>query len=195
MNNFWSALWQKIKNPPRWAKGLTFALTLVFATASLCALLVDYESSWIAVLVYALFGLAGVSLAYSVFLIVPMIPRMKRWVIAKLLSYPFTERLLRNFGFRTTVLTIVSFALGLVMSAFNAYMGIMNKSIWYGALAAYYIALVLLRGGILLYHKGKKNRTEEYKDKLLQAKKYRASGVILLLLNLALSWAIGQMIF
>ena len=198
MNKFWMALWEKIKNPPRLAKTLTFSLTLLFAVASLCLLLVDYEGTWLAVLVYTLFGLAGVSLAYSVFLIVPMIPRIKRWVIAKLLSFEFTYLLLRNFGFRTTVLTIVSFALSLVMSAFNAYMGIMNRSVWYGALAAYYIALVFLRGGILLYHKGKiskKNKSEKGEDELLQAKKYRVSGVILLALNLALSWAIGQMIF
>ncbi len=198
MNKTWREVWEKIKDPPRKIKTLTFVLTVLFAAASLCALLLDYEGTWLAVLVYALFGLAGVSLAYSVFLLVPMIPRIKRRVIAKLLNYEFTYLLLRNFGFRTTIMTIVSFALGLVMSVFNAYMGIMNRSIWYGALAAYYIALVLLRGGILLYHKGKvgkRNARGEREDALLQAKKYRMSGVILLTLNLALSSAIGQMIF
>ena len=84
--------------------------------------------------------------------------------------------------------------MSLLISGFNAYMGIKNQSIWYGALAAFYIALAFLRGGVLGYHKkrvGKKIQNDEY----IKAKVYRNSGIITLILNIALSSAIAQMIF
>lgn len=189
-------LWEKILNPPTWAKILTLIVTVFSATGALLMLLVNYEANALAIVAYTLFGIAGLSLAYSVYLIIPLFPKMKRGIITKMESRKFTHLLLRNFGFRTLVFAIGSFVMSLIFSAFNAYMGIANRSIWYGALAAYYIALALLRGGVLFYHKtknGKKHKEEN--DEYRKAKVYRNSGVITLMLNIALSAAIAQMIF
>ena len=109
-------------------------------------------------------------------------------------KHDFTYLLLKNFGFRTLIFAIASFVVSLLFSGFNAYMGIKNRSIWYGALAAFYIALAFLRGGVLAYHKrriGKKMQNDEY----IKAKVYRNSGIITLILNIALSSAVAQMIF
>ena len=119
---------------------------------------------------------------------------MKTGIISFLESREFTRLILRNFGFRTVIFAIGSFVMSLLFSGFNAYMGISNRSIWYGALAAFYIALAFLRGGVLAYHKsriGKKTQNDEY----VKAKVYRNSGIITLILNIALSSAIAQMIF
>ena len=75
-------------------------------------------------------------------------------------------------------------------------MGIVNRSIWYGALAAFYIALAFIRGGVLTYHSkkiGKQKNTQN--DEYVKAKVYRNSGIITLILNIALSAVIAQMIF
>ena len=75
-------------------------------------------------------------------------------------------------------------------------MGIANRSIWYGALAAFYIALAFLRGGVLLYHKNKRGKSASVQDdEYTKAKVYRNSGIVTLVLNVALSAAIAQMIF
>lgn len=190
------ALWKRILNPPTWAKVLAFIVTLLSAVGALLMLLVDYDSSALAVFAYTLFGLAGVSLAYSVYLVVPLVPKMKTGIVTFLESREFTYLILRNFGFRTLIFAIGSFAMSLLFSAFNAYMGIANRSIWYGALAAFYISLAFLRGGVLTYHKNRiakkeKRGNEEY----IKAKVYKNSGIITLVLNVALSAAIGQMIF
>jgi hypothetical protein len=171
-------------------------VTILSATGSLLMLLTDYENSILGIVAYTLFGIAGLSLAYSVYLIVPLIPKTKRKIIGLMLKYDFTYLLLRNFGFRTVIFSILSFIMSVLFSVFNAYMGIVNRSIWYGALAAFYISLAFLRGGILVYHKNKisrkgKSRNEEY----LKVKAYKNSGVITLVLNIALSVAIAQMIF
>ncbi|MBR1983674.1 MAG: hypothetical protein IKA12_03195, partial [Clostridia bacterium] len=88
------------------------------------------------------------------------------------------------------------FIMSVLFSGFNAYMGIVNRSIWYGALAAFYISLAFLRGGVLVYHKNrisKKDITQN--QEYIKAKIYRNSGIITLILNVALSSAIAQMIF
>ena len=188
------SLWKKILNPPTWAKVLTFIITLLSATLSLVMVALGLENGALAIIAYILFGVAGVSLAYSVYLIIPLFPKMKSGIIAWMEKHEFTHLLLRNFGFRTVIFAIGSFLMSLLFSGFNAYMGIKNRSIWYGALAAFYIALAFLRGGVLAYHKsriGKKTQNDEY----VKAKVYRNSGIITLILNIALSSAIAQMIF
>ena len=188
------SLWKKILNPPTWAKVLTFIITILSATLSLVMVGVGLENGALAIISYILFGVAGLSLAYSVYLIIPLFPKMKTGIISFLESHEFTRLILRNFGFRTVIFAIGSFLMSLLFSGFNAYMGIKNQSIWYGALAAFYIALAFLRGGVLGYHKkrvGKKIQNDEY----IKAKVYRNSGIITLILNIALSSAIAQMIF
>ncbi|MBE7078467.1 MAG: hypothetical protein E7380_01235 [Clostridiales bacterium] len=188
------ALWKKIANPPIWAKILTFIVAILSATLSLVMVGLGLENGAVAVAAYILFGIAGISLAYSVYLILPLFPKLKSGIIAWMEKHDFTYLLLKNFGFRTLIFAIGSFVVSLLFSGFNAYMGIVNRSIWYGALAAFYIALAFLRGGVLAYHKkriGKKVQNDEY----IKAKVYRNSGIITLILNIALSSAIAQMIF
>ena len=190
------ALWKKILNPPMWAKILTFIVTVISATLSLVAVALGFENSTLAIVAYILFGVAGVSLAYSVYLIIPLFPKMKTGITSFLEKHEFTYLLLRNFGFRTVIFAIGSFAMSLLFSGFNAYMGIVNRSIWYGALAAFYIALAFIRGGVLTYHGKKIGKQQNMQnDEYVKAKVYRNSGIITLILNIALSAAIAQMIF
>lgn len=200
MNERWHNFFKKLKNPPAWGKAIVFLTAFLAAIGALCMLLVDYEGSLLAVVAYTLFGLAGASLSYSVFLAIPLFPKLKTRTKEWLHSKAFTRRLLENFGFRTVVFAALAFSLNLLFSGFNAYMGIANRSIWYGALATYYIALALLRGGMLSYRSkiGKAVQAEgelTERQKLSEAKAYTNSGIVLLLMNFALSSAIAQMIF
>ena len=190
------SVWKTIVYPPTWLKILTFTVTLISAVGSISFLFVDYEGTALSIVVYTLFGIAGTSLTYSVYLLVKIIPNVKRGILKQMERYDFTYLLLRNFGFRTVIFTIGSFAMSVVFSAFNAYMGIAYRSVWYGALATYYIALTLLRGGVLLYHKKKiGNKYALQNDEYTKAKVYRNSGIVTLMLNMALSSATAQMIF
>ena len=190
------ALWKKILSPPTWAKILTFIVSIVSAVGALLMLLVEYENNALAIVAYTLFGIAGTSLAYSVYLLIPLFPKMKNGMIEWMEKREFTHLLLRNFGFRTIVFSVGSFLMSLLFGAFNAYMGIANRSIWYGALAAFYIALALVRGGVLTYHRKRISKQDQREsDEYVKAKVYRNSGIITLILNIALSSAIAQMIF
>lgn len=191
-----SAVWKKILNPSTWAKILTFIITIISATLSLVFVFLGIENSTLSIVSYVLFGIAGISFAYSVYLLIPLFPKMKRKIISCMEKHDFTYLLLRNFGFRTVIFAIVSFLISILFSAFNAYMGIANRSIWYGALAAFYIAIAFLRGGVLVYHKNRiSKKNKEQNQEYIKAKVYRNTGIITLILNVALSSAIGQMIF
>lgn len=200
MKEKWKKLLKKIKNPPLWAQLLTYGVTVLSAVGALLILLVEYTGNALEIVAYSLFALAAVSLAYSVYLIARMIPRLKKLITLWAEKYEFTHSLLRNFGFRTIIFSIGSFAMSIAFGAFNAGMCIAYRSIWYGALAAYYVCLALFRGGVLLYHKrrlGEKKGEKKgsHAEAFSRAKIYRNCGIVLLLLNIALSSAIAQMIF
>lgn len=189
MNN---KMLEKLLKPKGWLLASIYIFTLVFITVALLMLFVDYEGSRLAILAYTSFGLAGVSLAYSVYTIVIYAPGLKGRILSLLSSKEITRRLLHNWGFRTIITSTFSFGMSVFSSVTNAYLGISERSIWFGALAAYYIFLALMRSGLLLYHKTKKDYENEA---MLRAKKYRICGIWLLILNITLSSAIAQMIF
>ena len=189
--------WEKLKNPPLYVKILTAIITLLFSIASIIIAIKGQGKGIYSIFSYVGFAIAGISLTYSVFLIIPTIPKAKKRIISWMEKHDFTYLLLRNFGFRAVIFSIGSFILSIAFGVFNGYMGIKNKSIWYGALSAYYIALVFLRGGILVYHKNKIGKVElnDKEDLINKEKTYRNCGIILMFLNISLSTAIGQMIF
>lgn len=191
MKQTFNRVLEKIKRPPLWAKVLTAIVTPLSIAGALLILLIDFEQGFLAIVAYLLFALAAISLSYSVFLIVPLIPKIKRGVTERMHRYEFTDLLLSSYGFRTIVFTFCSLLMGVAFSIFNAVMGIVYRSIWYGALAAYYIGLVFMRGGLVLRHA----RPALGNKKKKQAQTYRNCGIVLLVLNIALSSAIAQMIF
>ncbi len=181
------------KSPPTYIKVISYLGTLITAVSSVLLLLLGGKDKTASIFAYCLFALAAIFLAYSVYLIVRAAPNIKNNIINVLKKREFTNRLLENFGFRTIVFSAFSFCLGIIFALFNGYLGLANKSIWYGALAAYYFFISFLRGGILVFKK--KSKKEEKNDCFLDARMYRNSGIALLVLNVAMTSAIVQMIF
>ncbi|MBO5286170.1 MAG: hypothetical protein J6B16_04670 [Clostridia bacterium] len=189
-------IWQSILKPPTWVKVVTFIVTVLSATSSLLIVFLGGDSTTFDVIAYLLFGIAGLSLCYSVYLIIPIFPKLKDKIVAFMERFTFTHLILRSFGFRTVIFAIGSFLMSMLFSGFNAYMGIVNRSIWYGSLSAFYISLMFLRGGVLIYHKNRLGKEVDLnREELSKAKVYKNSGIITLILNVALSVAIAQMIF
>ncbi len=186
----WRAFVRVFLQPPTWVKVLTYLLAVFGSVGSLLILLVDFTGTIWEIFAYALFGVAALSLGYAVYLTIPLIPRIKKWVIAKGESWRFTHSLMRNYSFRTIVFAFFPFLMSIAFGVLNGYKGIALQSIWFGALAAYYVFLALLRGGVLI-HKRRREENSELSD----AKTYYNCGIILLILNAALSSAIAQMIF
>ncbi len=186
-------LLEKLKSPSKLVTALTFALTVVFATLSFVFLAVGYEgNTLLEILAYLSFALAALTLAYSVYLGIRYGRGILEWVKALLHSFRFTEKMLVSFNFRTVVTALGYFLTGLAYSLFNGTLGILYGSIWYGALACYYIILTLARGGVVGLHYRMASKCD---FDLRATLAYRRCGILILLLNVSLSSAIAQMIF
>lgn len=177
-------------NPPTCFIILTIILTLVFCISSIILVCLGLTAF---VLSYVIYAFAGVTLSYAMFLIVKYSPRLKAQFLEFLKSKKFTRELLENYGYRTAVTTLVSLILNVLFGLFEITMSAISLSIWYGALGLYHIILSFTRLGILQTSRKKfKQGLSENKYKLGL---YKRTGVCIILLNLALSGAIVQMMF
>lgn len=181
-------LWEVLKNPGGAVFGVACAVTAVFVTLATLAVVFEY-GGWPA---YPAYALAALSLGYAVYAAVRVAPKIKAGVLAAADKRRLTAGFVRDFGVRTLVFSGISFAVNIAYVLFNGALGIINRSVWYGSLAAYYLFLSGLRLGIF-----QAGRAAGRKGGDLCARKlkiYRACGAALLALELALAAAVTQMV-
>lgn len=187
-----------LKKPPKWFLALIYPMSIAVIVGALLMLTVDYSGTVLEIFAYVLFALSAILLAYSVYTVVLFAPSIKRNIVLFAERYDFLSGLMHSFGFRTVIFAIASLALSIAFGIFNGVVAIMSSSIWYGALAGYYILLTFLRGGIIMYHNrkrvGKLNEKSELELELQRARSYRNSGALIIILDLALSVAVTEMI-
>lgn len=147
------------------------------------------ESGVLAALGYAHYGLAALSLGYTVYTAVYFFPRLRRGISQWAEKYEFTSGLLRNFGFRTLVFALVSLSVSAAYAVFSGVMAVLSLSVWYGALAAYYLLLTSLRGGVMLSRRRGRNLGDAERE-AQSLKSYRLCGLLLVLSSVAFTPAI-----
>ena len=182
-------LWALLAAPPRFVWVIVCVLCALSVTGAMLMLAFPPVGTAQTLLSYAVYALAAITFFYTVYGVIRYFPRWRRWMAAKLEARPLTRALKNDFGFRTLVFSVISLAVGVAYGVFNGVLGILEASVWYGALAAYHLLLVLLRGGILLH------RARHTADPTADRRSYLRCGVLLLVLQAALSAAIAQMIF
>ena len=181
-------LWEAIKDPGGAVFGIACAVTAVFVALATLAVVFEY-AGWLA---YPAYGLAALSLAYAVYAAVRVAPKIKAAVLAAAGKRRLTAGIVHDYGIRTLVFSGISFAVNIAYVLFNGALGILNHSVWYGSLAAYYLFLSGLRLGIFqAWRVAKRKGSDLYARKL---KIYRACGAALLALELALAAAVTQMV-
>ncbi len=183
-------IWQFIKQPPKWLTILTYLMTVVFSTLSIVLLALNLAEKFYA---YIVFLLAAISLTYAVFLFVRAVPKIKIWFVNTLNKYKFTKKVYEDYKFRTVVFSCLSLIFNFCFGAFEIVMGVVSRSIWFGSLGCYHLILSLTRFGIVFrYYKQSKTQEINPKQRLIT---YRNTGICILIFNLALAGAMGQMIF
>ena len=107
----------------------------------------------------------------------------RREVEAAIHQNQLVYRYLTDVSFKTHVSLYLSLGLNLLYAAMKLFYGVYYRSVWFGTLAVYYIMLALMR--FLLLHQV--NRTGFGADLVRELKRYRLCGMILMLMNIALS--------
>lgn len=174
------AIWQKINKP----HGVWLALFYVFFVAVLAVTLtlvcIGFSTQWYC---YILYVISALSLTYFVYTIVIFAPSMKTKFINFLKKHKFTNTLLENYGYRTIVFSVFSFILNVAYISFVGVMAILSKTAWYFTITVYYIVLAMMKGNVF-YSKRK------YNTDLKEARAYRFSGIMFIILTLAFSGCI-----
>ena len=195
MKEFFINLYARMKAPKKWFLAVWYLLTVIFCALAIVFAILGSTSSVMEILSYVLYGVAAITLSYTVYTIVIFAPKLKRKTVEFINRFAFGRRLLSHYGFRTIVFSAFALAVSIAYVAFHVVLAIVMRSFWYGSLALYYALLVALRGGIVLYHRKKGKRVDFDDTKAVEVRKYRNCGIILTIIPLCLVVPILQIIF
>ncbi|MDE5896311.1 MAG: hypothetical protein K2H43_00690, partial [Clostridia bacterium] len=106
----------------------------------------------------------------------------------------YGKRFLERYEFKTAVMAVLSLAVNVAFAVMNGVSGVLYSSIWFGALAAYYVALILFRGGVIFSDAKSRIRhaDDEAGYRRAQTKIYLGSGAFLVIVGIAMCVAVTQ---
>jgi len=122
-------------------------------------------------------------LTYFVYTMVIFVPKMKAGIIKVLQKHKFTNKLLKDYGYRTIAFSVISFTLNVAYISFVLVMAIMSKTAWYFTITVYYIVLAFMKGNVF-YSKRK------YGTEIKEAKALRFSGIMFVVMTIVFSGVI-----
>lgn len=177
MKKLFSKLIDILKHPRGWS---LFVFYILFACTLAAAISFAFFAPKQTIFVYTCYALAATGLAYFVYTIVYLAPKIKNSAVRTMRRHRFTDNLLKDYGFRTVVFTAVGFAVNIGYALLQTIVGIVACSMWNIAIAVFYFVLIALKGIAFLGGKRAKNNFEK------ERKIYRVCGGMLNLLSVTL---------
>lgn len=157
----------------------TVVCILVTAFLSAYTMLQQAEGSPAA---YATYGLSAYTLVILCAGIIRALKSKLQPVLVVLHRNPYVHRYLTDAVFKTHVSLYLSLGINLFFVAMELFYGIRYQSVWFGTLGVYYSTLAAMRF-LLLRHI---RRSSIGKALVLELKRARLCGIILILMNIAL---------
>lgn len=99
-----------------------------------------------------------------------------------------------EYDVRTTVFAVISILISIGFAMMNLAIAIRDRSVWYGALTAYYFLLILFRAATILADRASKRSESEAERESLQNKIYLGCGAFLVIVEIAMCVAVTQMV-
>ncbi len=121
-------------------------------------------------------------------------------ILVKVVLIPFTERnkiiqiLIKDYRLRSVVMALPGLGINMVFAVFNAVIGVISRSAWYGSLAAYYILLCIMRFISVMYAKSIYIDKAELTTEQRELKVYRNCGRMLSVMSIALMGAVTMVV-
>lgn len=176
-----------ILRPPWHVAIIAFMITLTLIAGSLYSIIIELNN----IGVYFLYIIAAVFLSLTVWYAIYFTPKIKKYFITLMEKRKFTSAIINDYGFRAVTFSTVAFTVNIAYAIFNGAMGIISRSVWFGALSLYYIVLSALKAYVIIGSRRINKLTEN--RPLLLARMYRNCGISLIILSIALSGAVAQM--
>lgn len=187
MRECFSKIITALREPGLLISFLTFTFTVLASVGAIVIAILN-STHWLGYIVYAL---AAILLFYSVYIIVKRAPALKRRAIELIAKSRFGARMLSEHDVRTLTFTSVSFFINIAYAVFNLIAALAASSVRYATLAAYYLLLTFMRGGVLTFHKNGRHKTESAKDAAIC--KLKNTGIIIMVLSVPVSVAVSFM--
>lgn len=184
---------QKLNNPPKWIGLIIGATALIALPLSILILTISHAHKVQAIIACAI---SGIIFLYAAIVTVNYLINLRRKVLNVADRYEFTRNLHKDYVFRSIFLSACAFLCNLGYTVFLASLAFLYDSVWYGALAVYYIMLAAARGGVLVQN-NKYERKYKYDYHSLQKAKvgtYRYCGIMMLALTAALGVSVAELL-
>lgn len=176
-----------VLRPPWYVAIIVLIISLSFIAGSLYTIIIEFNN----IGVYFLYVMAAVFLSLTVWYAIYFTPKIKKYFIALMEKRKFTSAIINDYGFRAVTFSTLAFTVNVAYAVFNGAMGIISRSVWFGALSLYYIVLSALKAYVII---GSRRINKLTNDRpLLLARMYRNCGISLIILSIALSGAVAQM--
>jgi hypothetical protein len=186
---------QRINLPQlRWTlRLLLYAVTIIMAVITI---LMVYFETLDTVLTSLVYFLAAVIMALSLYYLYHDIYYViNEKLIIGLKHNPFTNRMVKDYRYRTVVFTYTSLSVNLIYALANGIYGYRNHSIWFGALSAYYIVLSIMRFITVQFEWRSPRASGTQQVKRKEWFVLRNCGILFILLTIALGAAVIQMVY
>lgn len=185
---------RKISAPPSWTWVLAFSTAFTAIALSVAALSQGQGGTPLAVFFYVL---SVLSVFCCAFFIVRSVKKLREEVSKVTDRYAFTRNIKSDYEFRALVFSVAAFICNIGYTVFLFVMAMNTGTLWYFALAVYYILLTSARGGVMMRKRKLERRFGGNTQRLYREKlrTYQFCAVMLLALTVALFVAVVQMSF
>lgn len=181
----WKAIGKKLLFLPLW---LIIILTVFSAVALVAVFVKGWETHPVA---YVIYVVSFYTLTVICILCWKTLPGYYKSAKRKVYDNKYANRYLTDAAFKTHVNLYRSLAINLIYVAFNAVMGIVYSTWWFGIFALYYAIMAIMRFLLVRYAR----RNPIGKQRLAELKLARLCAYILMTVNLALSGAVLMMVY
>lgn len=137
---------------------------------------------------------SGILFLYALLTIIKYYLRLRRKLLKVAGRYAFTRNLLR-YEYRSIFISGCAFLGNIGYTVFLAYIAFLYDSVWYGALAVYYIVLAMSRGSMLVRNNKHERMYKADHHSLQKAKvgTYRYCGIMIIALTVALGVSVVEL--
>ncbi len=181
----WKKMGKRLLFPPLW---LIILLVVVSAVMLSMVFVKGWQEQPIAYVVYVVSFYAVV--VVTAFLVL-MLPKQYRQIKGKIYDNPLGNRYMTDMAFRTHVSLYLSLTINLLYVGVNALFGVLYGTVWFGILAGYYAILAVMRFLLLRFV----NQNGIGKERILEFRRSRLCGFILMTVNLTLSGAVLMILY
>ena len=184
---------KKLNNPPKWVEILVGAIALIALPLSIFILAI-YQAYKVQAIIAC--SISSIIFLYSFWVTLKYVLQLRRKVLRVADKYSFTRNLHLSYEYRSIFISACAFLANIGYTVFLSAVAVLYDSIWYGALAVYYIMLAAARGSILVRNNAceRKYKGDYHELQKSKVETYRYCGIMILALAVALGVSVVELL-